>query len=175
MVGAASSYSRLHVNHHLRGWPTSVAVVWSASKQMAIIDSLFHNYYIPPVVFAISKDPIDGYETRLCVDGKQRLTSIQKFFDGHVRPIVLLIHLALSSPRVSPDAPQIACMTLKTLMFKQLHTHTQIAVQEQKNRGGIQPRQPHARREPRSPHSKSEYSLKKILHAVRPSLRPKTK
>ena len=51
---------------------------------MAIIDSLFHNYYVPPVVFAISKDPLDGYETRLCVDGKQRLTSIQKFFDGQV-------------------------------------------------------------------------------------------
>ena len=58
------------------------AVVWSTTKQMAIIDSLFHNYYVPPVVFAISKQ--DGYETRLCVDGKQRLTSIQKFFDGQV-------------------------------------------------------------------------------------------
>ncbi|KAI9429259.1 hypothetical protein H4582DRAFT_2121044 [Lactarius indigo] len=60
------------------------AVVWSSSKQMAIIDSLFHNYYIPPVVFAISKDPVDGAVTRLCVDGKQRLTSIQKFFDGQI-------------------------------------------------------------------------------------------
>ncbi|KAF8493941.1 hypothetical protein F5888DRAFT_699674 [Russula emetica] len=60
------------------------AVVWSTAKQMAIIDSLFHNYYVPPVVFAISKDPLDGYETRLCVDGKQRLTSIQKFFDGQI-------------------------------------------------------------------------------------------
>ncbi|KAH9953921.1 hypothetical protein BGW80DRAFT_1191479 [Lactifluus volemus] len=60
------------------------AVVWSSTKQMAIIDSLFHNYYVPPVVFAISRDPIDGVETRLCVDGKQRLTSIQKFFDGQV-------------------------------------------------------------------------------------------
>ena len=58
---------------------------------MAIIDSLFHNYYVPPVVFAISKDPLDGYETRLCVDGKQRLTSIQKFFDGQVssRPLTV--------------------------------------------------------------------------------------
>jgi Protein of unknown function DUF262 len=62
-----------------------LAVVWSSTKQMAIIDSLFHNYYVPPVVFAISRDPIDGVETRLCVDGKQRLTSIQKFFDGQVR------------------------------------------------------------------------------------------
>jgi len=59
-------------------------VVWSSSKQMAIIDSLFHNYYIPPVVFALSKDPVDGAVTRLCVDGKQRLTSIQKFFDGQI-------------------------------------------------------------------------------------------
>jgi hypothetical protein len=40
---------------------------------MAIIDSLFHKYYVPPVVVAISKDPIDGYET-LRVNGKQRLT-----------------------------------------------------------------------------------------------------
>jgi uncharacterized protein DUF262 len=64
--------------------PRCIAVVWSVSKQMAIIDSLFHNYYVPPVVFAISKDPVDGYERRLCVDGKQRLTSIQKFFDGQV-------------------------------------------------------------------------------------------
>ncbi|KAI0246291.1 hypothetical protein BJV78DRAFT_173348 [Lactifluus subvellereus] len=60
------------------------AVVWSSTKQMAIIDSLYHNYYVPPVVFAIAKDPIDGVETRLCVDGKQRLTSIQKFFDGQI-------------------------------------------------------------------------------------------
>ncbi|KAH9954900.1 hypothetical protein BC827DRAFT_920238 [Russula dissimulans] len=60
------------------------AVVWSSAKQMAIIDSLFHNYYVPPVVFAIAKDPVDGVETRLCVDGKQRLTSIQKFFDGQI-------------------------------------------------------------------------------------------
>ena len=69
---------------YLRGRDVHAAVVWSANKQMAIIDSLFHNYYVPPVVFAISKDPVDGYETRLCVDGKQRLTSIQKFFDGQV-------------------------------------------------------------------------------------------
>jgi len=51
---------------------------------MAIIDSIFHNYYIPPVVFAVSRDPIDGYDTRVCVDGKQRLTSIQRFFDGQI-------------------------------------------------------------------------------------------
>ena len=78
-----------------------LAVVWSSTKQMAIIDSLFHNYYVPPVVFAIAKDPIDGVETRLCVDGKQRLTSIQKFFDGQVRHPSYSF-LCLSSLTVSP-------------------------------------------------------------------------
>ena len=51
---------------------------------MEIIDSLFHNFYVPPVIFALVKDE-DGEDTRVCVDGKQRLTSIQKFFDGQVR------------------------------------------------------------------------------------------
>jgi uncharacterized protein with ParB-like and HNH nuclease domain len=50
---------------------------------MEIIDSLFHNFYIPPVIFAVMQDE-DGEEVRVCVDGKQRLTSIVKFLDGHV-------------------------------------------------------------------------------------------
>ncbi|THH18787.1 hypothetical protein EW146_g2255 [Bondarzewia mesenterica] len=58
-------------------------VVWGTSKQMEIIDSILHNYYVPPVIFTVRKDE-DGEETRVCVDGKQRLTSIQKFFDGQI-------------------------------------------------------------------------------------------
>jgi Protein of unknown function DUF262 len=58
-------------------------VVWPTGKQMEIIDSLFHNFYIPPVIFAVMRDE-DGEEVRVCVDGKQRLTSIVKFLDGHV-------------------------------------------------------------------------------------------
>ncbi|KAJ3570206.1 hypothetical protein NP233_g4563 [Leucocoprinus birnbaumii] len=46
-------------------------------------DSLFRNFYVPPVVFAVTKDE-DGAPVRICVDGKQRLTSIQKFFDGQI-------------------------------------------------------------------------------------------
>jgi uncharacterized protein with ParB-like and HNH nuclease domain len=60
-------------------------VVWPTGKQMEIIDSLYHNFYIPPVIFAILEDD-DGEEIRICVDGKQRLTSIVKFLDGQVRP-----------------------------------------------------------------------------------------
>ncbi|EKM80113.1 hypothetical protein AGABI1DRAFT_38315 [Agaricus bisporus var. burnettii JB137-S8] len=58
-------------------------VVWPDSKQVGLIDSLFRNFYVPPVVFALTKDE-DGAPIRVCVDGKQRLTSIQKFFDGQV-------------------------------------------------------------------------------------------
>lgn len=52
---------------------------------MEIIDSLYHNFYIPPVIFAVMRDE-DDEEVRVCVDGKQRLTSIVKFLDGQVRP-----------------------------------------------------------------------------------------
>lgn len=58
-------------------------VVWPANKQIGLIDSIFRNFYIPPLVFAVTKDD-EGNETRVCVDGKQRLTSIQKFFDGQI-------------------------------------------------------------------------------------------
>ncbi|KAH9034821.1 hypothetical protein EDB85DRAFT_1863556 [Lactarius pseudohatsudake] len=59
-------------------------VVWPTGKQMEIVDSLFHNFYVPPVIFAVMLDE-EGEEVRVCVDGKQRLTSIVKFLDGHVR------------------------------------------------------------------------------------------
>jgi hypothetical protein len=72
---------------------------------MEIIDSLYHNFYIPPVIFAVMRDE-DGEEVRICVDGKQRLTSIVKFLDGHVRP--------------SPFPPLSPCMKLNTLLCYRL-------------------------------------------------------
>ncbi|KAI6157621.1 hypothetical protein BKA82DRAFT_995958 [Pisolithus tinctorius] len=56
-------------------------VVWPESKQIGLIDSIFRNFYIPPIIFAVQKDD-EGEVVRVCVDGKQRLTSIQKFLDG---------------------------------------------------------------------------------------------
>ncbi|KAF9222541.1 hypothetical protein BS17DRAFT_735287 [Gyrodon lividus] len=56
-------------------------VVWPENKQIGLIDSIFRNFYVPPVIFAVQKDA-DGETIRVCVDGKQRLTSIQKFLDG---------------------------------------------------------------------------------------------
>lgn len=48
---------------------------------VGIIDSIFRNFYVPPIIFAVTTQE-DGTETKVCIDGKQRLTSIQKFMDG---------------------------------------------------------------------------------------------
>jgi uncharacterized protein with ParB-like and HNH nuclease domain len=63
------------------------------TKQVGLIDSILRNYYIPPIIFGTlplyinsNKSDIrlavdtaaDGGELRTCIDGKQRLTSIQR-------------------------------------------------------------------------------------------------
>lgn len=68
-------------------------VVWPEAKQIGLIDSIFRNYYVPPIIFcefvpvlsaicsklsAAVNSSEDGSETRTCIDGKQRLTSIQR-------------------------------------------------------------------------------------------------
>ncbi|KAJ6537252.1 hypothetical protein DFH09DRAFT_1042568 [Mycena vulgaris] len=56
-------------------------VVWPEAKQIGLIDSIFRNFYVPPVIFAVNAFD-DGTETRTCIDGKQRLTSIHRFLEG---------------------------------------------------------------------------------------------
>ncbi|TFK35139.1 hypothetical protein BDQ12DRAFT_737722 [Crucibulum laeve] len=58
-------------------------VVWPEAKQIGIIDSIFRNFYIPPVIFCV-KSFDDGTESKTCIDGKQRLTSIRRFMDGEI-------------------------------------------------------------------------------------------
>ena len=69
-------------------------VVWPEAKQIGLIDSIFRNFYIPPVIFGTSIYCVvmgcatderkavnqfeDGSETKTCIDGKQRLTSIYR-------------------------------------------------------------------------------------------------
>jgi hypothetical protein len=74
--------------------PTRTDVVWSRNKMERLIDSLMHNFYIPPIIFgalvvvdevpvltraraAVKRDN-DGGEIKVCIDGKQRLTSLQQ-------------------------------------------------------------------------------------------------
>ncbi|PAV18822.1 hypothetical protein PNOK_0566500 [Pyrrhoderma noxium] len=60
------------------------AFVWSKEKQMTLIESIFRNFYIPPVLF-LSRKSSKIYEApRVCMDGKQRLSSIQAFIDGQI-------------------------------------------------------------------------------------------
>ncbi|UZJ56423.1 hypothetical protein CBS101457_005743 [Exobasidium rhododendri] len=62
-------------------------VVWTTSKQSAVIDSIFRNCYVPPILFSIhvNKDSEgDMEETRICVDGKQRLSSIYAFMRNEI-------------------------------------------------------------------------------------------
>ncbi|EAU84845.2 hypothetical protein CC1G_00364 [Coprinopsis cinerea okayama7 len=58
--------------------------VWPAAKQTKLIDSIFRNFYIPPLVFAVKySEELEG-NIWVCVDGKQRLTSIMRFMDGSI-------------------------------------------------------------------------------------------
>ncbi|PPQ73754.1 hypothetical protein CVT24_006945 [Panaeolus cyanescens] len=62
-------------------------VVWNLPKRTGLIDSIFRNFYIPPVVFAVHTITLPSGEVkerRVCVDGKQRLTSIKNFIDGKI-------------------------------------------------------------------------------------------
>ncbi|KAI8980288.1 hypothetical protein BDB01DRAFT_240005 [Pilobolus umbonatus] len=51
-----------------------------------LIDSILHNYYVPPLVFTIRK--VSNRTTRICIDGKQRLTSLTKFMNNEIPHIV---------------------------------------------------------------------------------------
>ncbi|RXW24701.1 hypothetical protein EST38_g1138 [Candolleomyces aberdarensis] len=59
-------------------------VVWTQQKQMAVIDSIWSNLYVPPVLFNVTKDEKTGDDIRVCIDGKQRLTSISRFLAGEI-------------------------------------------------------------------------------------------
>lgn len=64
----------------------STDVVWTDAKQSALCGSVIRNYYVPAILLLKSRigDGVDGADVLVCVDGKQRLTSIQKFIDGQV-------------------------------------------------------------------------------------------
>lgn len=56
-------------------------VVWPAKNMSGLVNSLMENYYIPPVIFNKYRRP-DGRVLFVCVDGKQRLTSVISFMRG---------------------------------------------------------------------------------------------
>ena len=63
-------------------------VVWSESRMIHLIDSLFNNYFVPPLIFKVISGVKPGTTERrrwrTCIDGKQRLTTIRRFFEGEI-------------------------------------------------------------------------------------------
>ncbi|KZM18745.1 uncharacterized protein EKO05_0006570 [Ascochyta rabiei] len=61
-------------------------VVWTADRMTGLIDSLMENYYIPPIILnqkpRLDQDAAAPQETLVCVDGKQRLSSVLMFIKG---------------------------------------------------------------------------------------------
>jgi Protein of unknown function DUF262 len=63
-------------------------VVWSEARMIHLMDSFFNNYYVPPLIFKVVTGRKEGTNQmrkwRTCIDGKQRLTTIRRFFDGEI-------------------------------------------------------------------------------------------
>ncbi|KAK7443793.1 hypothetical protein VKT23_015574 [Stygiomarasmius scandens] len=57
-------------------------VVWSDHKQISLIDSLYHQFFVPPILI-VTRSTNDG-TMRTCIDGKQRLSSIRRFIEGEI-------------------------------------------------------------------------------------------
>jgi hypothetical protein len=61
----------------------SIDVVWHEDKQSQLVESIFKNYTVPQVVFAVRRDE-DG-ESRICVDGKQVCLFIEKLRNMYLK------------------------------------------------------------------------------------------
>jgi len=62
-------------------------IVWSGQQMSGLINSLLENYYVPPILFNRTHITLADGSTRIkrvCVDGKQRLSSIKAFVNGKI-------------------------------------------------------------------------------------------
>ncbi|TVY31011.1 hypothetical protein LHYA1_G000188 [Lachnellula hyalina] len=65
-------------------------VVWDEGRASLLITSILMGYFIPPIIFNVKNRIVNrnGQKevvyTRICVDGKQRLTSVHKFMKGQI-------------------------------------------------------------------------------------------
>jgi hypothetical protein len=63
---------------------------WEESRAALLCTSILMGYFIPPIIFNVKKTIVktegrtEHKYTRICVDGKQRLTSIWKFMKGMI-------------------------------------------------------------------------------------------
>ncbi|SPC64494.1 uncharacterized protein UHOD_07374 [Ustilago sp. UG-2017b] len=60
-------------------------VVWTADKQSAVIESIMRHYYVPPVLLSVqNQESTEDELTYVCIDGKQRISSICAFLDNKI-------------------------------------------------------------------------------------------
>ncbi|KAH8684293.1 hypothetical protein BGZ60DRAFT_523515 [Tricladium varicosporioides] len=66
-------------------------VVWDEGRASLLITSILMGYFIPPIIFNVKSHQVDDGNggkrmtyIRICVDGKQRLTSVHKFMNGQI-------------------------------------------------------------------------------------------
>ncbi|KAL1605397.1 hypothetical protein SLS60_004946 [Paraconiothyrium brasiliense] len=57
-------------------------VVWTADRMSQLIDSLMENFYIPPIILNRQTNRDTRKSILVCVDGKQRLSSVKAFVQG---------------------------------------------------------------------------------------------
>lgn len=84
--------------------------VWSVKKQQSLFDSLFRRYYVPRLVVRevrLSKDKT----VKEIIDGQQRITAIQEFFDNKFK-------LPQSLVDIHPDLPNKYAKDLSTELRK---------------------------------------------------------
>ena len=64
--------------------PYQRKTVWSRKKQQALLDSLFRRYYVPRIV--IREVRLSKSQTvKEVIDGQQRITTVQRFFDDDLK------------------------------------------------------------------------------------------
>ncbi|KAF2639340.1 hypothetical protein P280DRAFT_508442 [Massarina eburnea CBS 473.64] len=62
-------------------------VVWTDERMTGLIDSLMENYYVPPIILNRKTLPAENGQPKhvyVCVDGKQRLSSVKAFIEGKI-------------------------------------------------------------------------------------------
>ena len=93
--------------------------VWSNKKQQALLDSLFRRYYIPRLVLRevrLSETKV----VREVVDGQQRITTVQRFFDDELKlPDTLkTVHSELAGKRYSELQAEFRKFVDKSLKYE---------------------------------------------------------
>lgn len=59
--------------------------VWNDERQTGLVNSLFHGYFVPGLIFNRRVEVLFGSvrkESLICIDGKQRLNSVKRFTEG---------------------------------------------------------------------------------------------